>query len=203
MAAAARGRARGGVHPPRRLPAQLHPASSSIESVKLIDFGLSVPNKPEFWHAGQSHGQGRLHGADRADSTAVDRPAHRYLLVRRQRVSNVYRQAAVGPGSARGRQPSGWASWRPTWPSRVPGIDPALAKQIQSYLEPEPKDRCPTFEEFLKRLKGVEHEDCPRQKLYAWAPAFWCGILGRLWELCKFPVAAVAAYCSPEPPRLP
>lgn len=131
----------------------LHP---SIESVKLIDFGLSVPNKPEFCTPGNRTGK--------ADYMAPE-------LIRRQPTDLRIDVFAFGASVFQmfvGRLP--WDSGGGELASRragqeaadlqkfVPNIEPKLAKVVKDCLQPEPSDRCPNFDEFFKRLKGVERE---------------------------------------------
>lgn len=131
----------------------LHP---SLESVKLIDFGLSVPNKPEFCAPGNRTGK--------ADYMAPE-------LIRRQQTDprvDVFGFGAAAVQLLTGKLPwdsgTGEAASRragmsaPDLQKLVPNIDPKLAVAVQSCLHPDPSDRIASLDDFLKKLKGVEKE---------------------------------------------
>jgi hypothetical protein len=40
-----------------------------------------------------------------------------------------------------------------------PGINIRLARAIMTCIEQEVSNRCPSMEQFLKSIKGIDHED--------------------------------------------
>ena len=74
--------------------------SKDATSLKLIDFGLTVPAEKEFMLPGNRTGHAELHGAG-SRSPQADRPAARYLRLRRFDVRAVCVRAAVAAGRHR------------------------------------------------------------------------------------------------------
>lgn len=133
----------------------VHPSG---ESLKLIDFGLSVPAVAEFMQPGNRTGTPNYMAPE---------------LVRRQRTDQRLDVFSFGVTAyeictfhlpwergSDGRAAMGHAAHEPVDILRYrPQLDPTLAKAIMSCIEREPTKRCPSIETFLKAIRNVKHED--------------------------------------------
>ena len=103
---ARRRRSSGWPRPPRGWPRSMRPDSSTTTStrgtscstrehqVKLIDFGLAIPNTPAFRGPGNRTGHAPVHGP-RADPPRADRRTDRHLRLRRPRLRVADRSAPL------------------------------------------------------------------------------------------------------------
>ncbi len=128
----------------------------SGESLKLIDFGLSVPATPPFMQPGNRTGTANYMAPE---------------VVRRRRTSQkldifafgvtVYELCAFELPWPRGAGLEAMAhgSQEPTDIRKYcPKINKTLERAISACIETAPEDRPESMEEFLKLIKGVEHE---------------------------------------------
>jgi serine/threonine-protein kinase len=132
--------------------------SRSCDSLKLIDFGLSVPATPPFMHPGNRTGTANY----MAPEVVRRRPTSQRLDIFSFGVT-AYELCAFELPWPRGAS-SGLAAMAHgvEEPSDIrqfcPKIHPALADAIAACLQASPDKRPQTMEEFLKMVKGVEEE---------------------------------------------
>lgn len=126
--------------------------------LKLIDFGLTVPNTPDFTRPGNRTGNPnymapelvrRLKTDHRLDVFAFGVTAYELCTFDLPWQRGVTGKAAMDHAS------------KPPQPllKRRPETNRQLAEAIMSCVEPELTKRCESMEEFLKRIRGVESED--------------------------------------------
>lgn len=130
----------------------------SGESLKLIDFGLTVPAKGQFLQPGNRTGTPNYMAPE---------------LVRRQKTDQRLDVFAFGVTAyeictfelpwergTTGQVAMTHAS-RPATPitKHRPTLNKHLAAAIMACVEREVEDRCGSIEDFLKRIRRVEHED--------------------------------------------
>lgn len=125
--------------------------------LKLIDFGLTVPNRPPFIDPGGRTGNANYMAPE---------------LVRRKLTSERVDIFAFGVSMyefcTRGELPwprgqSGLAAMSHDQPATpiteyFPNINPKLAEAVHKCIHPDPKDRCPSMQEFLKMLSRLDSE---------------------------------------------
>lgn len=130
----------------------------SGESLKLIDFGLTVPAVPEFMQPGNRTGTPNYMAPE---------------LVRRQKTDQRLDVFSFGVTAYEictyhlpwergrdGRAAMGHATHEPNDILRYrPTLDPKLAKAIMSCIEREPAKRCPSMEHFLSAIRGISGDD--------------------------------------------
>jgi serine/threonine-protein kinase len=125
-------------------------------SLKLIDFGLSVPATPPFMQPGNRTGTANY----MAPEVVRRRPTSQKLDIFAFGVT-IYELCAFElpwPRGA-GKEAMTHGSQEPTDIRKFcPLIDQRLERAISACLEPSPEDRPASMEDFLKRIKGIEHE---------------------------------------------
>ncbi len=127
------------------------------ESLKLTDFGLTVPATPPFMQPGNRTGTPnymapelvRRHRTDqRLDVFAFGVTAYEICTFNLPWQSGTTGQAAM----THDQPPIDIRHYRPT-------IHPQLAKAIHWCIEPDVSKRCPSMVDFLKAIRRLEHED--------------------------------------------
>jgi len=127
------------------------------ESLKLTDFGLTVPATPPFMQPGNRTGTPnymapelvrRLPTDQRLDVFSFGVTAYEICTCELPWVSGAKGMAAM----SHDQPPIDIRRFRPK-------INPVLAKAIHWCIEPDPKKRCPTMADFLKAIRRVERED--------------------------------------------
>jgi serine/threonine-protein kinase len=127
-------------------------------SLKLIDFGLTVPATPEFMKEGNRTGTPNYMAPE---------------LVKRQRTDQRLDVFSFGVTAyeictfqlpwergTTGQVAMTHATLAPVDITTLrPNIDPQLAKGIHRCIERNPSQRCPSMSEFLLMIRKVEHED--------------------------------------------
>ncbi|MGD9719826.1 MAG: serine/threonine-protein kinase [Pirellulales bacterium] len=125
-------------------------------SLKLIDFGLTVPATAPFMQPGNRTGTANY----MAPEVVRRRPTSQRLDIFAFGVT-IYELCAFElpwPRGA-GKEAMTHGSQEPTDIRKLcPRIDKRLEKAIRACLEPSPEQRPASMEEFLKMIKGVEHE---------------------------------------------
>jgi serine/threonine-protein kinase len=131
-------------------------ADKDCTSLKLIDFGLTVPNVPPFTLPGNRTGTANYMAPE---------------VVRRRTTSNRLDIFSFGVtafelcafelpwprGSGAAAMTHG--SMEPADLRKYcPKIDPRLEKAIYACIESEPEKRPPSLDDFLRMIKGVKHE---------------------------------------------
>ena len=155
---------------PRRSPRCTAPATSiatsaraissstkDCESLKLIDFGLTVPATPPFMQPGNRTGTANY----MAPEVVRRRPTSQRLDIFAFGVT-AYELCAFELPWPRGAGLAAMAhgSQEPTDIRKLcPKIDPRLERAIVACLESDPEKRPATMDEFLKLIKGVEREN--------------------------------------------
>ncbi|MBI3837175.1 MAG: serine/threonine protein kinase [Planctomycetia bacterium] len=130
--------------------------SKDCQTLKLIDFGLSVPATAPFMQPGNRTGTANY----MAPEVVRRRPTSQRLDIFSFGVT-IYELCAFTlpwPRGA-GQAAMAHASHEPTdIRTLCPKIDPRLQRAIVACLEPAPENRPASMEEFLKMIKGVERE---------------------------------------------
>ncbi len=129
----------------------------NCESLKLIDFGLSVPARTPFTLPGNRTGTANY----MAPEVVRRRPTSQRLDIFAFGVT-VYELCAFELPWPRGAGLAAMAhgSVEPTdIRTHCPKIDKRLESAIYRCLEPAPDDRLASMEEFLKLIKDVKHEN--------------------------------------------
>lgn len=138
---------------PRNLIATLQAAS-----LKLIDFGLTIPAKPEFCQPGNRTGNPnymapelirRMATDQRVDIFAFGVTAYEICTFELPWSRGLTGKAAMDHAT---KAPTDIREHRPT-------IEPRLAEAISKCLEQDVNKRLGNMEQFLKRIQGIEHED--------------------------------------------
>lgn len=129
----------------------------NCESLKLIDFGLTVPATPQFMQPGNRTGTANYMAPE---------------VVRRKQTSQrldifsfgvtIYELCAFELPWPRGRGEAAMAHGAQE-PAEIrkfcPKIDPRLEQAIYACIESSPEKRPASLDEFLKMIKGVKHEN--------------------------------------------
>lgn len=127
------------------------------ESIKLIDFGLSIPAQPAFFQPGNRTGNPNYMAPElvhrretdhRVDVFAFGVTAYEILTSHLPWPEGRTGQAAM----THDKRPFAVQRWRPD-------IHPTLADAIHRCIEPNVKRRYPSIEEFLHAIHSVECED--------------------------------------------
>ncbi len=127
------------------------------QSLKLIDFGLTVPATPPFMQPGNRTGTANY----MAPEVVRRRPTSQRLDIFSFGVT-AYEMCAFELPWPRGTGAAAMAhgSQEPTDIRKYcPQIDPRLERAILACLEPEPENRPATMADFLKMIKGVDSEN--------------------------------------------
>jgi serine/threonine protein kinase len=127
------------------------------QSLKLIDFGLTVPATPPFMQPGNRTGTANY----MAPEVVRRRPTSQRLDIFSFGVT-AYEMCAFELPWPRGTGAAAMAhgSQEPTdIRKHCPQIDPRLERAILACLEPEPENRPATMADFLKMIKGVDSEN--------------------------------------------
>ena len=133
-------------------------AATDLSSLKLIDFGLSVPREREYMQAGNRTGTPaymspevvRRKSTDhRLDIFSFGVTAYELLTFELPWQGGTDGQAAMSHGSV---APTPITHHRPQ-------LDPTLAHAIMSCLETEPSNRPQSLHDFLAAIRDVEREE--------------------------------------------
>jgi serine/threonine-protein kinase len=124
------------------------------QSLKLIDFGLTVPNTPPFCQPGNRTGTPRYMAPEVVRRRATDQRLDIFSFG-----VTAYEMLA-GESPWPGTEATGKAAMdhdKPPVPitERCPDIDPRLADAIHRCLQPDPGNRPKTMEEFLQMIRDV------------------------------------------------
>lgn len=125
-------------------------------ALKLIDFGLTVPNRPPFTDPGNRTGTANYMAPE---------------LVRRKPTSTKLDIFSFGvtmyemccrhlpwPGGQGGLAAMGHDTPAVPITTYFPNINPVLAKAIHKCIEPDVRDRCESMQDFLRLISRCEHE---------------------------------------------
>ena len=131
-------------------------ADKDCQSLKLIDFGLTVPNVPPFTLPGNRTGTANY----MAPEVVRRRPTSTRLDIFSFGVTAFELCAFELPWPrGKGEAAMTHGSQEPADIRKFcPKIDPRLEKAIYACLESEPEKRPASLEDFLKIIKGVKHE---------------------------------------------
>jgi serine/threonine-protein kinase len=127
------------------------------ETVKLIDFGLSVPATPPFMQPGNRTGTPNYMAPELVRRFATDQrlDVFAFGVTAYEICTNQLPWARGNTGLAalaHEHPPTDIRQFRPQ-------ITPELAKAIHACVEPDLKQRCPSMQEFLRMIRRVRHED--------------------------------------------
>jgi eukaryotic-like serine/threonine-protein kinase len=131
--------------------------TADCRTLKLTDFGLTIPATPPFLRPGNRTGTPNYMAPELVRRTATDQrvdvfafgvTAYQICTATLPWPSGDTGMAAMGHD----RPPSDIRRHRPA-------IHEDLARAIHFCIEPDPKKRCPTLESFLQRIGGIERED--------------------------------------------
>jgi eukaryotic-like serine/threonine-protein kinase len=129
------------------------------ETLKLIDFGLTIPAQEPFLQPGNRTGNPNYMAPEivrrrptdcRVDVFAFGVTAYEICTYNLPWQLGTNGQAAM----AHEHPPTDIRRYRPQ-------ILPELAKAIHWCIEPDVQKRCPSIDEFLQAIQGIEYEDCP------------------------------------------
>lgn len=132
--------------------------SPELDRVTLIDFGLTLPAKPEFMQPGNRTGTPNYMAPEivrrrktdpRVDVFAFGVTAYELMTFQLPWTRGADGRAALEHDLV---PPVDITEYRPT-------INPKLAKAIMWCLEANPEKRCPSIEAFLNAIVGIEQED--------------------------------------------
>ncbi len=127
------------------------------ESIKLIDFGLTVPATKPFMQPGNRTGTPnymapelvrRRETDQRLDVFAFGVTAYEICTFALPWTRGITGMAAM----SHDRSPADIRLYRPQ-------INPTLANAIHACIEPNLSQRCPSMEKFLQMIRDVKHED--------------------------------------------
>ncbi len=128
------------------------------QTLKLIDFGLTIPAKAPFLQPGNRTGNPNYMAPEivrrRATDARVDVFAFGTTAYETCSGRLPWEQGTTGQVAMTHEQPP-----RDLRRDR-PQIDPTLARAIRWCIEPEVGKRCPSIEEFLRTIEEVKSEDC-------------------------------------------
>jgi serine/threonine-protein kinase len=131
--------------------------AKGCESLKLIDFGLTVPATAPFMQPGNRTGTANYMAPEvvrrRTTSQKLDLFAFGVTAYELCSFELPWPRGAGQAAMAHGSQ-------EPTDIRKFcPQIDPRLRQAIEACLDSEPEKRPATMDEFLKMIQGVEHEN--------------------------------------------
>ena len=131
--------------------------SKDCESLKLIDFGLTVPATAAYMLPGNRTGTANY----MAPEVVRRRPTSQKLDIFAFGVTAFELCAFELPWPrGAGKEAMAHGSQEPADIRKFcPKIDPRLEKAIMACLDPAPENRPATMDEFLKMIKGVEREN--------------------------------------------
>lgn len=127
------------------------------ETVKLIDFGLTVPASGFFLQPGNRTGTPSYMAPELVRRFATDQrlDVFAFGVTAYELLTNQLPWPRGNTGLAALAHESPPADLR----EYRPQVHPELAKAIQWCVEPELKKRCPSMAEFLRAIRRVQHED--------------------------------------------
>ncbi len=132
------------------------------ESLKLIDFGLTVPATAPFMAPGNRTGTANYMAPEvvrrRATSTRLDIFSFGVTAYELCAFTLPWPKGQGKEAMTHSEQPTPLAHYRPQ-------INPRLAEAITACLASDPAQRPATMEEFLKAIKGIKSEDQARRRL--------------------------------------
>jgi serine/threonine protein kinase len=132
--------------------------SPAIDSLKLIDFGLSIPNKPEFLQPGNRTGNPNYMSPEIVKRKATDHKVDVFAFG--IMAYEICTFELPWTRMLTGKSAMDHATRPPTPIEQYhPGINIRLARAIMTCIEQEVSNRCPSMEQFLKSIKGIDHED--------------------------------------------
>lgn len=125
--------------------------------LKLTDFGLSLPNRSPFTDPGNRTGTPNYMAPElvrrRPTDEKVDIFAFGVTMYELCTRELPWPRGTNGLAAMTHDQP-------PTQITEYrPNLNPTLAKAIHWCIKPEPKDRCPSMDAFLKAIEKVDYED--------------------------------------------
>jgi len=132
--------------------------SKDLKQVKLIDFGLTLPAKPEFMQPGNRVGTPNYMAPEVVRRKKTD---HRVdIFAFGVTAFELYAFELPFPrGNATGTAALNHDTLEPRQITQFcPTIDPTLAAAIRQCLNPTPEQRPQTMEEFLKRIASVKDD---------------------------------------------
>ncbi len=131
--------------------------TADLESLKLIDFGLSVPATPPFMQPGNRTGTANYLAPEIVRRRATDNRIDIYAFG-----ATAYELCAGALPWAKGSGQAALAHDQDVDIRQArPKINPRLAETINKCLSPNPDARPPTFEAVLKMISRVQTEDQP------------------------------------------
>ena len=133
----------------------------NIDHIKLIDFGLTVPDQPEFRQPGNRTGTPQYMAPEivrrRATDLRVDVFAYGVTAYRMLSFEHPWGSTdttGVGALAHDNRQPNDLLTLRPD-------LNPHLAAAIHRCIEPDPGKRPKSIKHFLALIKDIPREDTP------------------------------------------
>jgi len=132
-------------------------ADRATNALKLIDFGLTLPNRPEFQQPGVRVGNPNYMAPEivrrkstdlRVDIFAFGVSAYEICASELPWLRGTSGMAAM----THDRPPADILKYRPK-------LHPELAKAIHWCMEAEPSQRCPTVEKFLLAIRNVDRDE--------------------------------------------
>ena len=131
--------------------------TADCQTLKLTDFGLSIPATPPFFQPGNRTGTPNYMAPELARRQATDHRVDLFAFgVTAYQICTgtlPWESGDTGLAAMTHNQP-------PIPLAQVrPAIQKELARAIHLCLEPDPKKRCPTMEAFLLRIKYLQSED--------------------------------------------
>jgi serine/threonine protein kinase len=126
-------------------------------TVKLIDFGLTVPARGPFLQPGNRVGNPNYMAPEVVRRRPIDQridvfsfgvTAYELCTFELPWPSGATGLAAL----SHDKPPTDIRTYRPQ-------INPRLAQAIHACIEPDPQRRCPSMESFLQLIRGIKHED--------------------------------------------
>jgi serine/threonine protein kinase len=132
-------------------------ADRAKKQLKLIDFGLTLPDKPQFQQPGVRTGNPNYMAPEIVRRKPTDRRVDIFAFG-----ATCYEICTFELPWPRGT--TGMAAMSHNKPpvdilTYRPKLHPALAKAIHWCLEAEVSNRCPTIERFLQEIRGVNQDE--------------------------------------------
>ncbi|NLZ01982.1 MAG: serine/threonine protein kinase [Pirellulaceae bacterium] len=125
--------------------------------LKLTDFGLSVPAKGPFLQPGNRTGTPNYMAPEVVRRRTTDQRVDIFAFG-----VTIYEMCSWElPWMSGDTGLAAMTHDTPPTPitARRPQIHPQLAAAIHACLAPDPRNRCPSMADFLKRIEGLDHED--------------------------------------------